>query len=200
MSERPFHHGSLRTTLLERAEVVVRERGLDALSLRELAREIGVSHGAPRTHFIDRQALLDALAARGFDRLADAMRAAAAGAPDEPAAALLATAHAYVDFAVVEVALLDLMFASHLNDSAAAVHLSAARFFATIRDLVGEWFDAGALAGHDAERVSLLISATMQGIATFTAAGRVDRAQSDALIADAVTNFLRVDSGTRPGP
>ncbi len=45
---------NLRTVLLEQAEVVLRERGIDALSLRELAREAGVSHGAPRSHFIDR--------------------------------------------------------------------------------------------------------------------------------------------------
>ncbi|WAP58220.1 helix-turn-helix domain-containing protein [Streptomyces sp. S465] len=62
MSVRPFHHGNLRAVLLDQAELVLRERGIDALSLRELAREAGVSHGAPRSHFIDRNALLDALA------------------------------------------------------------------------------------------------------------------------------------------
>ncbi|MDP9028502.1 MAG: TetR/AcrR family transcriptional regulator [Actinomycetota bacterium] len=190
MSERPFHHGSLRPALLDRAETVLRERGIDALSLREIARDLGVSHGAPRTHFIDRQALLDALAERGFDRLAAAMRDAAATHPHDPAAAMLATAHAYVDFAVADAALLDLMFASHMEDPATPVQAAAGRFFATIRELVASWFQAGALAGDDLERMSLLISATMQGIATFTSAGRVSTRQSNELISDAVANFL----------
>ncbi|HEU0206962.1 MAG TPA: TetR/AcrR family transcriptional regulator [Pseudolysinimonas sp.] len=189
MSDRPFHHGNLRSALLERAESVLRDRGLDALSLRELARDLGVSHGAPRSHFVDRQALLDALAERGFDRLAHAMREAAQTHADDVYDSLVAAAHAYVDFAVRDAALVDLMFARHLDEAAAGVQAAAGRFFATIRELVGTWM--AALDGDDIERMSLLISATMQGIATFTAAGRVGPAQSDELIRDAVNGFLR---------
>src|SRR5688500_16649409 len=64
---RPYHHGSLRPALLAAAEGAL-ARGGD-LSLRELAREIGVSHAAPRRHFADKQALLDALALDGFERI-----------------------------------------------------------------------------------------------------------------------------------
>ncbi len=80
MSERPYHHGNLRAALLEQAERTVRERGVQDLSLRELAREVGVSHGAPRRHFPDRQALLDALAEAGFARLGTELRSAVDGA------------------------------------------------------------------------------------------------------------------------
>src|SRR5262249_42865731 len=72
----PYHHGRLRAALLTEAERVLREDGIEALSLRELARRAGVSHAAPRRHFTDRQALLDALAEAGFTRLADEMHAA----------------------------------------------------------------------------------------------------------------------------
>src|SRR5919106_3981679 len=80
--QRPYHHGNLRGALLAAAERTVRERGVQELSLRELAREIGVSHGAPRRHFPDRQALLDALAEAGFARLGAELRAAVEGAGD----------------------------------------------------------------------------------------------------------------------
>src|SRR5919198_104925 len=83
MTERPYHHGALREALLEQAERTVRERGADALSLRELAREVGVSHGAPRRHFPDRQALLDAVAEAGFERLGVELRSALAGAGED---------------------------------------------------------------------------------------------------------------------
>jgi len=90
-TERPYHHGNLRRALLAAAERTVRDRGVQDLSLRELAREIGVSHGAPRRHFPDRQALLDALAQTGFERLGAELRGAADGAGDEFQARLEAT-------------------------------------------------------------------------------------------------------------
>src|SRR5215472_7707973 len=83
MEVRPYHHGNLRTALLDAAERTLRERGVQALSLRELAREVGVSHGAPRRHFPDRQSLLDALAGAGFERLGAELRAAAAAAGED---------------------------------------------------------------------------------------------------------------------
>uniref|UniRef100_UPI00114CC8DF TetR family transcriptional regulator n=1 Tax=Curtobacterium sp. UCD-KPL2560 TaxID=1885315 RepID=UPI00114CC8DF len=57
--------------LLDEAVAALRESGVEGLSLRELARRAGVSHGAPRSHFVDRRALLDALAVLGFERLHD---------------------------------------------------------------------------------------------------------------------------------
>src|ERR1700761_4628452 len=109
MKERPYHHGNLRTALLAAAERTLRERGAQELSLRELARDVGVSHGAPRRHFPDRQALLDALAESGFDRLGRELKAAAAGAGDEFQPRLEATAAAYIRFATADPALLDLV-------------------------------------------------------------------------------------------
>src|SRR5260370_12643547 len=99
MTERPYHHGNLRTALLAQAERTVRERGVQDLSLRELAREVGVSHGAPRRHFPDRQALLDALAEAGFDRLGAELRSAVEGAGEDFQARLSATAAPYAPFA-----------------------------------------------------------------------------------------------------
>src|SRR3989442_1087232 len=98
MAARPYHHGNLRTALLDAAERTLRERGVQALSLRELAREVGVSHGAPRRHFPDRQALLDALAGEGFERLGGELRAAAETAGEEFEPRLRAIASAYIRF------------------------------------------------------------------------------------------------------
>src|SRR5919108_3231019 len=83
---RAYHHGNLRSALLESAERTLAQRGVGELSLRELAREVGVSHAAPRRHFPDKQALLDALAVSGFERLGERMTAAIAEAgPDADA-------------------------------------------------------------------------------------------------------------------
>jgi AcrR family transcriptional regulator len=189
MSEQPFHHGNLRTVLLDRAEIALRTKGVEELSLRELAREIGVSHGAPRSHFIDRKALLDALAERGFLALASAMRAAA-DSRTEYAESLRAAGQAYVDFAVANAALLDLMFAAKMDQPPASLLAAAETLFSTISDVMEAGVEAGVFREVEIERLTLLMSATMQGISTFVGAGRVLPAGGDQLIDDAIALFL----------
>lgn len=70
-----YHHGDLRAALLRAAGKLLEKEGLASLSLREVARRAGVSHNAPYRHFADRNALLAALAAEGFQQLARALEA-----------------------------------------------------------------------------------------------------------------------------
>src|SRR5258706_3008989 len=129
MTERPYHHGQLRTALLEQAERTLRERGVQDLSLRELAREVGVSHGAPRRHFPDRQALLDALAEAGFARLGAELRRAVDGAGEDFEARLQPTAAAYVRFPPRDAALLELIFAGKYSDKPQTLPAASDRAF-----------------------------------------------------------------------
>src|SRR2546430_4292226 len=69
-----YHHRDLRTGLLRAAGERLEKQGITALSLREAARRVGVSHNAPYRHFADREELLAALAAQGFEMLGQAMR------------------------------------------------------------------------------------------------------------------------------
>ena len=191
MTDRPYHHGALREALLEHAERTVRERGADALSLRELAREVGVSHGAPRRHFTDRQALLDAVAEAGFDRLGAELRAAADGAGEEFEPRLRATAAAYVRFATRDPALLDLMFAGKHRETSGALHAAAENAFAVMLELIAQGQAEGALEPGEPERVGLVLFSTIQGIASLVSAGIVQPDQLEALVADAIAHFLR---------
>lgn len=68
-----YHHGDLRVALLGAAGKMLEKEGLAAVSVREAARQAGVSHNAPYRHFPDREALLAALAAEGFDQLSKAL-------------------------------------------------------------------------------------------------------------------------------
>jgi AcrR family transcriptional regulator len=190
MTERPYHHGNLRRALLDQAERTVRERGAQALSLRELAREIGVSHGAPRRHFPDRQALLDALAESGFTRLGSELQTAADGAGDEFEARLRATAVAYIRFATRDPALLELMFAAKHREQL-ATHDTVERAFAVMLELIGQGQAEGFLEPGDPERVGLVLFSTIQGIAALVTGGMVGADQVDWLTADAIAYFLR---------
>jgi AcrR family transcriptional regulator len=188
---RAYHHGNLRAVLLAEAERTLREHGPERLSLRELARLTGVSHGAPRRHFADRQALLDTLAETGFARLADEMCAAIEETGPEYRTRLRAAAATYVRFAVHDGALLDLMFATKTDGHHQALPEGAVRLFSAVGDLVTQGQQAQVLPPGDPERLRLLLIATLQGIAALITSGRAQAEQTDDLLDDTVDLFTR---------
>lgn len=199
--KQPFHHGNLRDELLERAEAMLRERGAEGLSLRELARMAGVSHGAPRSHFIDRNALLVALAERGFDRIAAAIEGAVHALPTEcktPPDLLRAAGGAYLDFATQNPALLALMVTAKAGLHSGQVREAAARLFATMTALVATALSPRVHDAPTVERLTLLLSVTVQGISSAVASGRIPAAQGDILLDDAIRVFVAGTSGTTP--
>jgi AcrR family transcriptional regulator len=191
MNGRPYHHGNLRTALLDQAVRSLRERGVQELSLRALARAVGVSHGAPRRHFPDRQALLDALAEAGFTRLGAELRRAVDGAGEDFEPRLRATAAAYVRFATRDAALLELMFAGKQSEESGTLHDAAEAAFAVMLELIEQGQARGGLERGQPERVGLVLLATLQGIAALVSAGIVGAEQLDELVGDAIARFLR---------
>lgn len=94
-----YHHGNLRDALLRAAVDLIAERGDTKVSLRECARRAGVSHAAPYRHFLNKDALLLAIAEEGFARLHQAGLDAMQGL-DDPRDRLEAYGVAYVRFAI----------------------------------------------------------------------------------------------------
>jgi AcrR family transcriptional regulator len=114
--EDAYHHGDLRNSLVEEAVRLIEREGLDAFSLREVARRVGVSANAAYRHFEDKDALLAAVAARGLGVLARRMREAIEGVTTRGAgpraiAHLRATGRAYVAFALAKPELFRVTFA-----------------------------------------------------------------------------------------
>lgn len=98
--EHQYHHGNLRRALLDEALRVIEEDGPSVVSLRELARRIGVSHAAPAHHFADKTALFTAIAVEGQTMLAEGLGAAAGSPADnEGHSRFLNVGLAYVQFA-----------------------------------------------------------------------------------------------------
>jgi AcrR family transcriptional regulator len=97
MDEARYHHGNLRQALIGAALAAIRASGTEAVSLRALARDLGVSHAAPARHFASRDALFAAIAEQGYRELADCVTAAGTGVGD-PLAALSRMAAAHLDW------------------------------------------------------------------------------------------------------
>lgn len=193
--ESRYHHGNLRSALLDAAERGLREHGADQLSLRDLAREIGVSHAAPRRHFPDRQALLDALAETGFARLDTALRTALAAADDDFPARLRATMIAYTRFATENAALLELMHTSKHRPGATRILEAAEAPFGLMIDLIAQGQEQGALEAGDPQQLGMVLYATVQGITTIINGNLVASELLDGIVHTAVDQFLR---GARP--
>jgi len=105
-----YHHGNLRAQVLSSAVDMIASDGPDTLSLRELARQAGVSHAAPAHHFGDRQGLFTAVAAEGFELMAQALE------PSVKTGRFDRTAVAYVRFAVAHRGHFAVMFRPDLLD------------------------------------------------------------------------------------
>jgi AcrR family transcriptional regulator len=106
----PYHHGDLRAALIEAATRLIREGRVETFTVAEAARAAGVSSGAPYRHFADRDALLDEVAAAGFERLSAESDAAMAAHPRGSLDSLIAGGCAYVAFGASEPELFHLMW------------------------------------------------------------------------------------------
>lgn len=95
-----YHHGDLRQTLINAALELISEHDINKLSLREVARRVGVSHAAPYRHFPDKDALLAAIAQEGFHVLTHYLEEAVQKVADDPLKQLQASGVAYVQFAI----------------------------------------------------------------------------------------------------
>ena len=106
VTDRPYHHGALESALLDAAMQVVTNEGIGALSLRDLARTLGVSPSATYRHFPSREHLVAAVSQRAREQLALAMIAERDAVPATGTKVLRsirrfeATGRAYVTFAL----------------------------------------------------------------------------------------------------
>lgn len=175
VADRTYHHGDLRSALVEAGLRHLESGGETDISLRQLAREVGVSATAVYRHFPDKKALLAALADSGITRLGEAQRIASEQAGGGPAG-FAATGRAYVRFALAHPALFRLTF-TH-GDHAASPASSTDEPSRLLRSYSEQF------GGGDAERLTLQAWAVAHGLAMLMLDGRLppDDAMIDRII------------------
>ncbi|MEO8145915.1 MAG: TetR/AcrR family transcriptional regulator [Betaproteobacteria bacterium] len=159
-----YHHGDLQAALVRTAGQMLEKEGVEALKLREVARRAGVSHNAPYRHFPQREALLAALAAEGFEWLGAAQRKAT------ETGGLRAMGEAYVQFALAHPQRFRLMFGGRIP---LARH-------AHLREVASRTFDglSGALAARvpeaqGAQNASVAAWSLVHGLALLLMGDRI---------------------------
>jgi AcrR family transcriptional regulator len=169
--------------------VVLGDRGAGAVSLRELARDAGVSHMAPARHFPDRQHLLDAMAVEGFRMLALEIQTAIASAGESQAQAR-AIASTYVTFAIEQANLVDVMFRHETKRDGDTISHSATAAFEPLLHVFQRAERGGVMHGEDAASTATLFLAALQGIASLVNCGVVPPSAASTLIDNAVPRFI----------
>ncbi|MGB5260759.1 MAG: TetR/AcrR family transcriptional regulator [Gammaproteobacteria bacterium] len=191
-----YHHGDLKNALLSAAEGLLRTQGTGGLSLREVARLAGVSHTAPYRHFKGKDALLQALARRGFARLHAAMTDAAAGVPYGPEQKLIAAGIAYVKLAENNPELMQLMFGGTLHPATDATGGAVGRdALAALQAIIEPGISAGVFRQREPGELALVAWTSMHGLAMLITAGLLkydvdDPATLDKLIGTVAGNVI----------
>ena len=111
-----YHHGNLREALITAAREALETTALEAITLKSLATQLGVSQPAPYRHFASREALLQAVAEDGFRRFHEALEAAGSAGPSQEGTER--SALAYIHFGQSNRGVYRLMFASRIVHTA----------------------------------------------------------------------------------
>ncbi|MBX9727919.1 MAG: TetR/AcrR family transcriptional regulator [Sphingopyxis sp.] len=170
-----YHHGDLRSALIDAGMRALAADSADALSLRALAREAGVSATAVYRHFPEKDALLAALALTGFDQLAAAQQAASRAASGQGAlAAFSASGAAYVRFAVINPELFRLMWKAAPRGDQLDLPIDEAHpAMADLRRAVEDMAPPGA-SEDDKRATALRCWGLVHGLATLALDGQID--------------------------
>lgn len=114
-TRRGYHHGNLREALIAAALDLISKKGPAGFTFADAARAAGVSPAAPYRHFRDRDAMMAAIAQRGFEAFTEALTRAWNEGKPTPRAAFERVGRAYLEFARKEPALFSAMFESGLS-------------------------------------------------------------------------------------
>ena len=168
--------GSMRSRILEASMALLEEQGVAGLSMREVARRAGVSHQAPYHEFPDRESILAALVADGFDDLAKRLRTALDAIPARDSAeAIRSGGLAYVEFALARPGIFAVMFRREMVDHGRfpAVLEAGRRAYAELERVA----EITGVRGSSEQRAAVLWS-FVHGLATLLVEGKLTASDS----------------------
>jgi len=116
MKKKAYHHGNLKEELISAGLEILSEKGIEGLSLRNVAKKVGVSHTAPYNHFVDKQALLAAISTAGHEQLYQVLSDTFEKFKQSPADSITEIAWAYLQFALEDPGRFKLMFSGALEE------------------------------------------------------------------------------------
>jgi AcrR family transcriptional regulator len=186
---RAYHHGDLKSALVEEAAAIVREKGLEALTLRAVAKRAGVSQAAPYRHFADRRALVAAVAERGFARLQEAMLERMKSVEPGGRLGLKQVALAYIEFGVENAAEYRVMFGPEVanTEGLPGLRQTGRGVLGFVAEGMRQLQQAGLVGPGDVQLMAAATWATLHGLVMLMLDGQTAGVapDSDALVEEA---------------
>ena len=189
MAEARYHHGDLRSTLLREAEAMLREQGIEGLTLRKLADRAGVRAPALYHHFEDKHDLLCALAEDGFRRLETITISASESPSLDERERMRRFVLAYVVFARERPETYDLMFGRTIWKAGAPTEALREVAYGTFRRYLQHAIPEGE-RGKRALRIAQVSWATLHGLCRLLTDGIYPHDQSVAAMCEEVVESL----------
>jgi len=175
MEATTYHHGDLKNALIKAGVEILAEEGIGGLSLRKVAKQAGVSHAAPYSHFSDKQALIAAISTEGFKQLYSQIESVIEEHQGNPETLLIETAWAYVQFAQHAPDRFKLMFSSVLEkekEYAEFVEISQENFSQLVK-IIEICQQAGILKSGASDVVAVGIWSTVHGFTSLLLEGQI---------------------------
>ena len=175
MATTPYHHGDLKNALIKAGVRILAKEGVSGLSLRKVAKQAGVSHAAPYSHFADKQALIAAISAEGFKQLYIQIKSVFEMHRADPETLLIETAWAYVQFALNKPDRFKLMFSSVLEkekEYAEFVEISQ-ESFSQLMEIVETCQQGGILKSGASDVVAVSVWSTVHGFTSLLLEGQI---------------------------
>lgn len=200
-TNKTYYQGDLRCDLLEAAVLVIEEKGIGALSLREVARRVGVSHAAPAHHFGGKSGLFTAIATDSFHLIADEMRRVDKASGPDPLDRLDACGEVYIKFAIENRARFEVMFRPEVLMRSDADYNSAATLtHAHLSEIVEDARSGGWAKGRQPDALVLGTWALVHGLATLLNQGNLPGLTSPAEQVQAAIAAMEAMASARLGP
>jgi len=175
MATTSYHHGDLKNALIRAGVKILAKEGVSGLSLRKVAKQAGVSHAAPYSHFADKQALIAAISTEGFKQLHKQIASAREVHSHDPATLLKETARSYIQFATNEPDRFKLMFSSVIEKEKDYPEFVAAskENFQQLVNVVEACQQAGLLKSGPSDLMAISVWASVHGMITLILEGQV---------------------------
>lgn len=192
-----YHHGDLKATLLDCALRLIKSKGPESLSLRELAREAGVSQAAPYRHFKDKKELIAALIEQGFEKKYQYMKDAIEGSRGNYEEMYYACGLAYFRMGLKHTQHFKIMTSSEVNPSPDYPSLlqAASKTFILLREMIQFCQKKGVVGAGDASQKAMNCWCVVHGFTALYVEGRlgflgVDPSNAETALKSLLSQYL----------
>ena len=188
-----YHHGDLRTALLDEASAMIAEGGTESVTMRALGERLGVSRAAPYRHFEDKTSLLVAVAAAGFRQLSERLEEIEAGAPRSSVERVRRMGEEYVRFALENPAHYRLMYGREAmgRQNLPELRQAGSDLFKQLVDVIRAYQDSGGIKREDPRAQAYVAWSAVHGLASLLIEGQIiSTVDVDALIRQTTQTVL----------